>query len=112
MSFFFFFSSRRRHTRLTCDWSSDVCSSDLRIERRERVMEHHGDAPAADPGKGVLVHREHVLSTHLDASGGLPPRRQQTKQRKGDRGLAAPGLPDQAQRLATFEIERNPVHWE
>src|SRR6266571_7982388 len=25
---FFFFSSRRRHTRLTCDWSSDVCSSD------------------------------------------------------------------------------------
>src|SRR6266571_9366102 len=24
----FFFSSRRRHTRLTCDWSSDVCSSD------------------------------------------------------------------------------------
>src|SRR5690242_20922347 len=26
---FCFFSSRRRHTRLTCDWSSDVCSSDL-----------------------------------------------------------------------------------
>src|SRR2546430_12562466 len=27
---FFFFSSRRRHTRFDCDWSSDVCSSDLR----------------------------------------------------------------------------------
>src|SRR6266487_6311973 len=27
--FFFFFSSRRRHTRWTGDWSSDVCSSDL-----------------------------------------------------------------------------------
>src|SRR5256886_16986584 len=27
--FFFFFSSRRRHTRFDCDWSSDVCSSDL-----------------------------------------------------------------------------------
>src|SRR2546430_12609601 len=26
---FFFFSSRRRHTRFDCDWSSDVCSSDL-----------------------------------------------------------------------------------
>src|SRR5256885_7057365 len=26
---FFFFSSRRRHTRLQGDWSSDVCSSDL-----------------------------------------------------------------------------------
>src|SRR6267143_4990350 len=29
MTFFFFFSSRRRHTRWNCDWSSDVCSSDL-----------------------------------------------------------------------------------
>src|SRR2546430_6016172 len=29
LSFFFFFSSRRRHTRFDCDWSSDVCSSDL-----------------------------------------------------------------------------------
>src|SRR5260370_19560258 len=28
-SCFFFFSSRRRHTRFKCDWSSDVCSSDL-----------------------------------------------------------------------------------
>src|SRR5688572_31441215 len=28
-SLFFFFSSRRRHTRFDCDWSSDVCSSDL-----------------------------------------------------------------------------------
>src|SRR5688572_32536516 len=32
----FFFSSRRRHTRFDCDWSSDVCSSDLR-----RVEEDH-----------------------------------------------------------------------
>src|SRR5688500_19397412 len=29
MCFVFFFSSRRRHTRLQGDWSSDVCSSDL-----------------------------------------------------------------------------------
>src|SRR5256885_12799849 len=29
LSIFFFFSSRRRHTRLQGDWSSDVCSSDL-----------------------------------------------------------------------------------
>src|SRR5256886_7317196 len=28
---FFFFSSRRRHTRFDCDWSSDVCSSDLGV---------------------------------------------------------------------------------
>src|SRR2546427_4220079 len=30
--FFFFFSSRRRHTRFDCDWSSDVCSSDLLVD--------------------------------------------------------------------------------
>src|SRR2546430_6838916 len=29
-----FFSSRRRHTRFDCDWSSDVCSSDLDDRRR------------------------------------------------------------------------------
>src|SRR2546426_5280782 len=29
----FFFSSRRRHTRLQGDWSSDVCSSDLELQR-------------------------------------------------------------------------------
>src|SRR4051794_41939065 len=31
-SFYFFFSSRRRHTRWTGDWSSDVCSSDLNAQ--------------------------------------------------------------------------------
>src|SRR5690606_39894532 len=36
--FFFFFSSRRRHTRFSRDWSSDVCSSDLGIERRVRAL--------------------------------------------------------------------------
>src|SRR5690606_40099898 len=29
--FYFFFSSRRRHTRFSRDWSSDVCSSDLLV---------------------------------------------------------------------------------
>src|SRR5690242_21054833 len=50
--FFFFFSSRRRHTRLTCDWSSDVCSSDLLehehlaeqqfLRRRSKVLDRPG----------------------------------------------------------------------
>src|SRR2546430_4268753 len=34
LSVSFFFSSRRRHTRFDCDWSSDVCSSDLGHPRR------------------------------------------------------------------------------
>src|SRR2546427_7336260 len=32
LRFDFFFSSRRRHTRFDCDWSSDVCSSDLKAD--------------------------------------------------------------------------------
>src|SRR2546426_6098688 len=35
----FFFSSRRRHTRLQGDWSSDVCSSDL-YDLRKDIFEH------------------------------------------------------------------------
>src|SRR5438309_2884386 len=39
---FFFFSSRRRHTRWNCDWSSDVCSSDLtRPERPGKMGQAH-----------------------------------------------------------------------
>src|SRR5256886_9105413 len=45
---FFFFSSRRRHTRFDCDWSSDVCSSDLGLEivRRDRDRAILGADPA------------------------------------------------------------------
>src|SRR2546430_4619891 len=35
---FFFFSSRRRHTRFDCDWSSDVCSSDLFADEVNRLL--------------------------------------------------------------------------
>src|SRR5690242_21262973 len=42
-SSFFFFSSRRRHTRLTCDWSSDVCSSDLGLDGGDGLAEAEGD---------------------------------------------------------------------
>src|SRR2546430_10122780 len=41
----FFFSSRRRHTRFDCDWSSDVCSSDLVNTMPEptlRAFQDHG----------------------------------------------------------------------
>src|SRR5260370_3670327 len=44
---FFFFSSRRRHTIFKCDWSSDVCSSDLNkkaIRRLDGADYFSGDA--------------------------------------------------------------------
>src|SRR3989338_11665924 len=37
-----FFSSRRRHTRWNCDWSSDVCSSDLRLKRLKLITKKKG----------------------------------------------------------------------
>src|SRR5467141_4220308 len=46
---FFFFSSRRRHTRFKCDWSSDVCSSDL--QRKQELA----DLLGVDPGVILLV---------------------------------------------------------
>src|SRR6266480_5366446 len=53
---FFFFSSRRRHTRLTCDWSSDVCSSDLdggiHFLRPARVVTHIDPTGLQDPESG------------------------------------------------------------
>src|SRR5690242_21520535 len=45
---FFFFSSRRRHTRLTCDWSSDVCSSDLTYGVAAHAVVRHIDYRAED----------------------------------------------------------------
>src|SRR5437588_5659205 len=45
--FFFFFSSRRRHTRSLCDWSSDVCSSDLAVWTIVNVEEWDIEKPMA-----------------------------------------------------------------
>src|SRR5690606_40273676 len=45
--YFFFFSSRRRHTRFSRDWSSDVCSSDLAGEKDSL------DFTAIDFGRGI-----------------------------------------------------------
>src|SRR5690242_20861462 len=60
----FFFSSRRRHTRLTCDWSSDVCSSDLPSAQSEReevgsfvdsFLGNVAALPIPEPAKAQLV---------------------------------------------------------
>src|SRR5690242_21356092 len=65
MSFsLFFFSSRRRHTRLTCDWSSDVCSSDL-IEAIVAGVETMCRVGLAVPGK---FHARHFHPTSLTAT--------------------------------------------
>src|SRR3989449_8321685 len=59
----FFFSSRRRHTRCSRDWSSDVCSSDL-VDRLRR-LDDAGAEPLLRPTKGahVAVPRKRVGHT-------------------------------------------------
>src|SRR2546422_3621759 len=51
--FFFFFSSRRRHTRCSRDWSSDVCSSDL--GETGRVVQEALCAAYASAGLGRKI---------------------------------------------------------
>src|SRR2546430_3631307 len=45
----FFFSSRRRHTRFDCDWSSDVCSSDLILTAQRQHGVDHDGVPILQP---------------------------------------------------------------
>src|SRR5207237_6393884 len=53
----YFFSSRRRHTRFKCDWSSDVCSSDLLARVRVGGGE---EAVRRQRAQGKLLARERV----------------------------------------------------
>src|SRR5438270_10077332 len=53
---FFFFSSRRRHTRFDCDWSSDVCSSDLRHVRLREPGDRRAARLAHPRGAGDGTH--------------------------------------------------------
>src|SRR5687768_18344031 len=56
----FFFSSRRRHTRCSRDWSSDVCSSDLN-QRLTKIVRMPGVAPQAS-----VQHASSILSPGLE----------------------------------------------
>src|SRR5438034_6540112 len=101
--FFFFFSSRRRHTRSLCDWSSDVCSSDLaprgagadgggdRGTRRVHAASAGGLHPPHDireregcrrPSCGARPPRR----TRHEATGAGPPRQRRWQRRRGGQG--------------------------
>src|SRR2546427_11609225 len=66
---FFFFSSRRRHTRFDCDWSSDVCSSDLKqpLTDEQGVDVLVGQRLLRDPPRlPVLDHRDRLVRQQVE----------------------------------------------
>src|SRR3989449_5185546 len=75
MSSFFFFSSRRRHTRCSRDWSSDVCSSDLAkyqedFDKLNRILDAY--EPAANRAAntvavGFVQERERIIRQQQEA---------------------------------------------
>src|SRR5262249_57168749 len=73
---FFFFSSRRRHTRLVSDWSSDVCSSDLTLEE---PPDQAGADPLRRPGDhGDLAFTAHHVTPDEEPLTAKPARRCET----------------------------------
>src|SRR2546426_3833111 len=71
----FFFSSRRRHTRLQGDWSSDVCSSDLFDQRLlDNIFQELAPAAAAEPPAGkaadnlLALARDYVSKGLMDVA--------------------------------------------
>src|SRR5688500_19282864 len=91
----FFFSSRRRHTRLQGDWSSDVCSSDLECVIRQPEEVVRLDHLECLVRQGGAVHRN--LLPH--APGGMAkrffhrglPRSEERRVGKEGRSRTAPG---------------------
>src|SRR5918996_3212905 len=105
---FFFFSSRRRHTRLQGDWSSDVCSSDLYPD----FPFVHFEAAMVHIARGTLDRAESVLREGTI----VQDRQADLKQRYPAKGLhwllglvrLARGDADEAQREFRREIASGP----
>src|SRR5438094_1185527 len=82
-AFTFFFSRRRRHTRSYGDWSSDVCSSDLRLQVIVKdalcshlVMDHAGELYFTDDRDGKIYFvppkgQKRVASAEVPGAGAL-----------------------------------------
>src|SRR5690606_9371097 len=106
--FVFFFSSRRRHTRFSRDWSSDVCSSDLRNILVFVDLPRHAELKAGTFARGafdlgqaealtvasasVVVRDGHNYVFVIDAQGKADQRKVQTGRRVGERVEVLDGL--------------------
>src|SRR5438034_10330836 len=93
----FFFSSRRRHTRSLCDWSSDVCSSDLLAF----VVGHH------DVEVAVAVQVANLRGRVPAGEGALPER---SEERRVGKECRSRWSPDHSQKnTATYTQTTTPL---
>src|SRR5256885_6977250 len=60
----FFFSSRRRHTRLQGDWSSDVCSSDLMFAAKNSTSTHRKNPDTSAARAKLQPHTSRLIIEH------------------------------------------------
>src|SRR2546427_6674618 len=123
---FFFFSSRRRHTRFDCDWSSDVCSSDLTIFRSgnrpearmvltglggENLLSEISIFAEARRWRSVTPFS---LPRFPNRGGGKPPRPRDLPEGQLIRELNNRGLPEPTsiKRIEGYQVEGRPlVRW-
>ena len=106
----------------SCAWmvtSSAVRLADLlfdgmqRVERGHRLLEHHGDAPAAHAPEIRFAGTDQLLAGKFNAAAGPVPRwriGQQLQDRQRGNRFARARFADQRQRLALVQAEGDPLH--
>src|SRR2546422_11341655 len=87
--FVFFFSSRRRHTRCSRDWSSDVCSSDLLLVGPVFATPAPPTPPERPPLGPAALGAIARLGLPVVAIGGITPQRVREVKAAGAYGVAA-----------------------
>src|SRR3989449_10515955 len=129
---FFFFSSRRRHTRCSRDWSSDVCSSDLEVSDEVENLVPHELVTVAKPvqdtalahadgvlqrcaaSQAVLAHQAEILQEAVRAGGGELLDEHALARRAGerlgaDRGMVVVERVADAERLGGDDLDPAPT---
>src|SRR2546430_11698633 len=101
---FFFFSSRRRHTRFDCDWSSDVCSSDLQAAMsQDGLLLLLPKVEARYASIGVVA--------KIEEKGNLPDGTEVVAVQARSRAVLGEVTPEQGSLFAEVELQPDPTAW-
>src|SRR5689334_23486368 len=108
--FLFFFSSRRRHTRWNCDWSSDVCSSDLNPSPQARRPCSGCQSPSSSPDGGCDCRSRRPAKRCGWASGRRPRSEEHTSELQSQFHLVCRLLLEKKKKKNTYNSDNNTVH--